>query len=171
MDREQLVKQAARDLSDKLIDVWERTPTRCYLTVEPENSLAANRYMVDQGGRLATASGVDRRDWIEVCYHYCFDELNIIITLKTRAYKPECELPSVGQFLPGAVWVEREIQDLFGTKFLGHPDPRRLILADDWPEGVYPLRKDYHHETHSNTGRAVSPDPGRARVLSALRRG
>jgi len=171
MDREQLVEQIKSDLAENLADVFERNPKRVYLTVEPENSLAVNRYMVDHGGRLATATGVDCRDWIEVCYHYCFDTLNIIVTVKTRAYKPECELESVAQFLPGATFVEREIQDLLGAKFLNHPDPRRLLLADDWPEGVYPLRKDYHHETHTNTGRAVSPDHGRARVLSALRRG
>ena len=171
MDRKQLVAEIKTHLADKLTDVWERNPKRVYLCVEPGNSIEVNRHMVDLGGRLATATGVDCRDWIEVCYHYCFDELNVVVTIRTRGYKPACELPSVGQFLPGAVFVEREIQDLLGAKFVGHPDPRRLILADDWPEGVYPLRKDYCRETNSNTGRAVSPDPGRARVLSALRRG
>ena len=171
MDREQLVEQIKADLADKLTEVFERNAKRLYVNVEPDQSLEVNRYMVAQGGRLATASGCDCRDWIDVCYHYCFDPLNIVVTVRARAYKPACELEAIGQFLPGAVFVEREIMDLLGVKFLHHPDPRRLILADDWPEGVYPLRKDYHHETHSNTGRALSPDPGRARVLSALRRG
>jgi len=171
MKRTQLVQQIKTDLADKLAGVLECNPKRVYLTVEPLHSLAVNRYLYEHGGRLATASGVDCRDWIEVCYHYCFDQLNVIVTVKARAYKPACELDSVASFLPGANFVEREIMDLLGVKFVGHPDPRRLILADDWPEGVYPLRKDYHHEAHVNTGRAVSPDPGRARVLSALRRG
>jgi Ni,Fe-hydrogenase III component G len=171
MTREEIVEQIKTELADTLADTFERNPKRFYVTVEPEHTLTANRYMVDLGGRLATATGVDCRDWIEVCYHYCFDTPNTVVTVKTRAYKPACEVESVAQFLPGALFVEREIQDLLGAKFLNHPDPRRLILADDWPEGVYPLRKDYHHETHTNTGRAVSPDSGRARVLSALRRG
>ena len=171
MDRRKLVEAVKTDLGDVLADVVERNPRRVYLTVEPEHTLAVNRYMVDQGGRLATASGVDCRDWIEVCYHYCFDSLNVVITAKVRAYKPECQVESVAQFLPAAAFIEREIHDLLGATFLNHPDPRRLILADDWPDGVYPLRKDYDSETHSNTGRAVSPGLGRARVLSALRRG
>ncbi|HUT37338.1 MAG TPA: NADH-quinone oxidoreductase subunit C [Planctomycetota bacterium] len=171
MNRDQLVKQIDNDLGSKVADVFRRNAKRVYLTVEPENSLAVNRYLFEHGGRLATATGVDCRDWIEVCYHYCFDPLNVVVTVKTRAYKPACELDSVATVFPGANFIEREIQDLLGAKFLNHPDPRRLILADDWPEGVYPLRKDYHHEAHVNTGRAVSPDHGRARVLSALRRG
>ena len=171
MKRNRLVQQIKTELADRLTDVVERNAKRVYLTVEPEHSLAANRYLFEHGGRLATATGVDCRDWIEVCYHYCFDALNVVVTVKTRAYKPACELDSVATLFPGANFVEREIQDLLGAKFVNHPDPRRLILADDWPEGVYPLRKDYHHEAHVNTGRAVSPDPGRARVLSALRRG
>ncbi|MFP4057045.1 MAG: NADH-quinone oxidoreductase subunit C [Candidatus Brocadiia bacterium] len=171
MDRNELIEKLKSDLGEKLAEVRERNPKRLYLRLEPQHTLAVNRTLVEEGGRLATATGVDCRDWIDVCYHYCFDPLNVVVTATVRAYKPECEVESVAQFLPAALWVEREINDLLGVTFLHHPDPRRLILADDWPEGVYPLRKDYHHETHSNTGRTVSPDPGRARVLSALRRG
>ncbi|MFW6163165.1 MAG: NADH-quinone oxidoreductase subunit C [Planctomycetota bacterium] len=172
MDREQLIESVKTDLADRLIDVFERNPARCYVTCEPDQSIPVNQWMIEHGGRLATATGVDCRDWVEMCYHYCFDALkNLVVTVKTRGYKPACEIPSLGAHLPGAMFIEREMQDLLGATFVGHPDPRRLILADDWPEGVYPLRKDYCHEANANTGRALSPDPGRARVLSTVRRG
>ena len=172
MDREQLVESVKSELGAMLFDVLEPNPKRFYVTVEPEHSVVVNQWMVDHGSRLATATGADCRDWIEMCYHHCFDTLkDLVVTVKTRGYKPACEIPSFGAHLPGAVFIEREVQDLLGAKFVGHPDPRRLILADDWPEGVYPLRKDYCHEANVNTGRALSPDHGRARVLSALRRG
>jgi NADH-quinone oxidoreductase subunit C len=51
------------------------------------------------------------------------------------------EIPSVAGIWPAANWHEREAFDLFGIVFTGHPDPRRILLADDW-EG-FPLRKDY----------------------------
>ncbi len=51
--------------------------------------------------------------------------------------------PSVTPSLPAAHWYEREVQDLLGLVPEGHPDPRRLVLHDDWPEGVHPLRKDF----------------------------
>lgn len=52
------------------------------------------------------------------------------------------EFPSVAARVPAATWSEREIRDMFGLQPSGLPDTRRLILPDDWPEGLYPLRKD-----------------------------
>lgn len=123
--------------------IVERNPRRIYVDVPPEHSVAANRVVFNAlGGRLATATGVDFRDRIDVLYHYCIDAKGVVVTLRTWAWKPEVELDSVASFLPGAQFIEREIQDLLGVKFRNHPDPRRLILADDWPEGVYPLRRE-----------------------------
>lgn len=60
------------------------------------------------------------------------------------ALKPEGELsyPSLTHLIPAAAWFEREIQDMFGLVPQGHPDPRRLVLHENFPEGVHPLRKD-----------------------------
>ncbi len=51
--------------------------------------------------------------------------------------------PSTTPRVPAASWYEREVRDLLGLEPENHPDPRRLVLPDDWPEGVYPLRKDF----------------------------
>ena len=50
--------------------------------------------------------------------------------------------PSATPLLPAAHWYEREVRDLLGLTPIGHPDPRRLVLHDDWPRGYHPLRKD-----------------------------
>lgn len=50
--------------------------------------------------------------------------------------------PSVTPLVPAAVWYEREARDMFGIIPQGLPDKRRLVLPDDFPEGIYPLRKD-----------------------------
>lgn len=53
------------------------------------------------------------------------------------------ELPTVGHLWRTADWHEREVYDLMGVRFLGHPDPRRILMADDWVG--HPLRKDFEY--------------------------
>src|SRR5512139_66895 len=52
------------------------------------------------------------------------------------------EFPAVSPRVPAAIWYEREVRDMFGIQPVGLPDERRLVLPDDWPEDLYPLRKD-----------------------------
>ena len=143
-EREEMLQRLEERLSRLCERFLHRNEKRVYVDVPPQNSLEANRVLFDEfGGRLATASGKDSRDRIEVLYHYCFDALNVVVTIRTWGLKPNPEVDSVAQLFPGANFIEREMYDLLGITFRNHPDPRRLILADDWPTGVYPLRRDY----------------------------
>lgn len=67
-------------------------------------------------------------------------KLGRLIRIKTRAAEDEV-IPSVSSIWKTADWLEREVYDLFGIEFSGHPDLRRILLPDDWHG--YPLRKDY----------------------------
>jgi NADH-quinone oxidoreductase subunit C len=62
------------------------------------------------------------------------------LRLKVRAAESE-GVPSVSAIWPAANWLEREVYDLFGVNFVGHPDRRRILMPDDW-QG-FPQRKDY----------------------------
>jgi NADH-quinone oxidoreductase subunit C len=72
-------------------------------------------------------------------------ETGLGLTLKTRIPREPAVCPSLSGLFKGALWMERECYDLFGIRFEGHPDLRRLLLPEDW-EG-YPLRKDYAVDT------------------------
>jgi NADH-quinone oxidoreductase subunit C len=69
----------------------------------------------------------------------------LVVTMRTRLGAGETRCPSLTPLYRGANWMERECFDMFGIVFEGHPDLRRILLADDW-EG-YPLRKDYAVDT------------------------
>jgi len=63
------------------------------------------------------------------------------LRMKVRLHGADAHVATVSDVWPAANWLEREVWDLFGVAFDGHPDPRRLLMPEDW-EG-YPLRKDY----------------------------
>jgi NADH-quinone oxidoreductase subunit C len=93
---------------------------------------------------LSDISAVDRyplEPRFEVNYHLLSIDRRERIRLKVRIAGSDGVLPSVTGIWPTANWHEREIFDLFGIRFDGHPDLRRILMPDDW-EG-YPLRKDY----------------------------
>jgi len=64
----------------------------------------------------------------------------VVVRAQIPPHQPE--FPSVTPKVPAAVWYEREIRDMFGLHPVGLPDERRLVLPDDWPDDLYPLRKD-----------------------------
>jgi len=92
-------------------------------------------------------SGITAVDWIpadprfEVVYLLHSLDHNVRLRLKCWVAESECEIDSVTSVWRSANWYEREVFDLFGIGFRGHPDLRRILMPIDW-EG-HPLRKDY----------------------------
>ena len=93
--------------------------------------------------RFSTASGIDTPLGIEILYHFSDDKSGKIITLRTLIKdKKEPKIQSITPIIKGAEWIEREIWELLGVNFIGHPNLKHLLLIDDWPEGKFPLRKE-----------------------------
>ena len=92
---------------------------------------------------LSNLSGVDypARGHIEVVYNLMSYPKRHELTLKVAADREAPRVPSVCGVWPAANWLEREVYDLLGVQFIGHPDLRRILLPDDWIGN--PLRKDY----------------------------
>ncbi|NQT18082.1 MAG: NADH-quinone oxidoreductase subunit C [Planctomycetes bacterium] len=130
-------------LGEKIRDIEEKNERRTYVKLFEADLPDAARLLLDGGGRLAIITGIDTRNGIELLYHFFLAEEHRFITVKVLARKPQPRMVSLAPWLPAANWAEREIQDLLGVTFDNHPDPRRLLLADSWPEGVHPLRRDF----------------------------
>lgn len=90
---------------------------------------------------LRNMTGVDQETHMEVAYYMLnlTDKQTYCVKVKTDRDNPE--IPSVASVWETANWNEREIYDLLGIRFSGHPDLRRIMLPDDWVG--HPLRKDY----------------------------
>lgn len=113
------------------------------LNVERAHLLAICRFLRDQLGfnLLSCISGVDMLDHLEVVYHLRALTSKRLLQFRVRVDRHNPEIESVVSIWLGANWLEREVYDMFGIRFLGHPDLRRILLDDDF-EG-YPLLKQF----------------------------
>lgn len=148
-----IIEQIKNEFKEK-VDIFEKSDKRVYISVAKENAKEVVRYLFkDMGARMSIASGVDTRPGIEILYHMAFDKYNMIVSVKVLVKKPELEMPSFTDFMPAAEWIEREIHELLGVNFIGHPRLEKLLLPDDWQDGIYPLRKKTFESERENTER------------------
>jgi NADH:ubiquinone oxidoreductase subunit C len=89
---------------------------------------------------VTTITAVDMIENFDIVYH--LRNTGFALNLKVAVPKDDPKIPTITGVLPGASLYEREVNDLMGVFPEGHPNPARLILDYDWPEGVHPLRKD-----------------------------
>ena len=94
---------------------------------------------------LSTITGMDLGTEIEVMYHLAYQG-SIELSLGLTVPKDNPSVPTVTDLIPGAVLYEREVHDLLGVNFEGHPDLSPLVLPEGWPQDVYPLRKEHSLE-------------------------
>lgn len=98
---------------------------------------------------LSCLTGIDndvQAGTLEVVYNLYSIPFHIHLMLKAVLPRENPVIHSVTSIWRTADWHEREAYDMFGIKFTGHPDLRRILLPADW-EG-FPLRKDYHHQEY-----------------------
>jgi NADH-quinone oxidoreductase subunit C len=114
----------------RLIELLESLKDRCRFT-----------FLAELGG--VDYLGYPGRTRTRYEVHYVLRDLGTaeFLVVKTGVDDPEPTLPSVVPLWPGADWMEREVFDMYGIRFTGHPDLRRILMPEEF--SAYPLRKDY----------------------------
>ena len=142
----------------KILEVTRQADDQITVLVDRNDlPLAVKTLYYDIGGFISTMIPNDERQ-INGCYalYYAISmegskmteadefaaEDKCFITVKTLVPGSDPTFPSVTPLVPACVWYEREAYDMFGLVAEGLPDKRRLVLSDDWPDGLHPLRKD-----------------------------
>ena len=131
----------------KIIDA-EIVNTKRLMIYIPKTSLleVAEYIFKDLSYRYIIVTAMDSKEGLEIIYHFSDDSSGWIVNLNVMLDRDKPEIESLTPVVYGAEWIEREIMDLLGIKFLNHPKPERFLFAEDWPEGKYPLRRDYVEE-------------------------
>jgi len=108
-----------------------------------------------RGGWLTVVVGNDERPLNgKYAVYYCLSMEDMdpcFCTVRIQVPTDTCEFYSVSPKVPAVVWGEREVQDMYGLKAVGITDNRNLVLPDDWPPNLYPLRKDSMDYRHRPT--------------------
>ena len=130
-----------------LLSVTQPHPDTLQFRVEKTGLRAVVEGLVhDLQARFLISVGTDARPItgdFTILHLFSLDREHLYVLLESPVSDKELSIPSITEIIPGANWAEREFRDAVGVHPEGHPDPRRLLLADDWPEGVFPLRRDF----------------------------
>lgn len=142
------VQAAARILDQWAVEVATPEPYRLDVRIDAPDLLAAVGGMVKANwGYLATITGLDlgvETGNLELLYHFCSGAA--VVTLRVLIPRDNAFIPSLCDIIPSVSFYERELIEMLGITVANAPNTDRLFLPDDWPEGVYPLRKDFNIE-------------------------
>jgi formate hydrogenlyase subunit 5 len=135
------------NLADAILECRVPRPRKAYILLKPERHRDAISLLLKhvENAELSTITGTDLGNEIELNYHMACGGT---VTLKNRVSREKPVIRTITDILPGANLYEREVFDLLGVVFVGHPNLKRLMLPDNWPKGEYPLRRDW--EPHAN---------------------
>jgi NADH:ubiquinone oxidoreductase subunit C len=165
MSAEKIIVHAETLLTPYAVGAFSRTPIGLEAVVQREDLPAAVKALVDaRWGYLSAITGLDHpwpraakpapkpaeapaepagptEDRLEALYQFVSGA--VIATLRVSVAYHDATLPTICPVIPSATLYERELQEMFGIVVQGTPETRRLLLPDDWPENVYPLRKAF----------------------------
>jgi Ni,Fe-hydrogenase III component G len=162
----------AKELSSRLVERWGTKLLKTEIPVadlvmvqiDRRDAVAVNRYVFHElQARFVIAVGTDYRDanghyLVDYVYSLADDHLFLAVRQAIPPLDLWINAVTGDAEMPAANWAEREIQDMLGIPLRNHPDPRRLVLADDWPDGLYPYRRDMPLQTYPAQVQAA-PEP------------
>ncbi|MDJ0522683.1 MAG: NADH-quinone oxidoreductase subunit C [Planctomycetota bacterium] len=146
MDANVLAKEMIEHFGEDVACV-ARSFKRLYVTFDPDELYPVWDWLQEKlpGLRFGTSTAMDLRQGIGVFHHLPVNGTPLVITLKVIAAKPDPRVPALTVKVPAAGWIEREMTDLVGVIFEGHPEPHRLVKAEAFPD-TFPLRRDFDPE-------------------------
>ncbi len=141
----QTIDQLTEKFTDSIIEVYQSSGDT-FVRIEADSILEISQFLEKELGYiyLSDLFGTDRytsEERFEVIYNLISFKNGIRLFVKIRCEEENPEVNSVTKIWPSASWHEREVYDMFGIRFKGHPDFRRIFLPEDFQ--YYPLRKEF----------------------------
>lgn len=148
MDTETIIQSAINLLKHWALEITQPEEGRVDVAIPAEKIAYVVAVVIEKGvWHLSAITGLDipqtqQKDGeIEILYHFC--QKAVVLTLRIKIPYGSPIAPSICKVIPAAVLYEKEVIEMFGVILEGTPMRDRLLLPDDWPDWVYPLRKSF----------------------------
>lgn len=149
MSEHDIAERLRRMSRQHILEVVVSRAKQFFMLVEKEGFKEIMKSLKNEGfAHLSAITAVKSESEIELLYHLV-KEGGIMLTVRTRVYSDKATIPTMTDIIPGASLYEREIHDLFGVTFEGHPNLAPLIVPDYQPERIFPQRNKQVSETGS----------------------
>ena len=141
---EAIIKDLKGRFGADILDVSIKSDKRASVQIPGKSLTEISKYFhEDLHFRFIISSALESKRGFEIYYHFSDDQTGCVMNLHVILPKEKPEIESLTGIFESANWIEREMHELLGIKFLNHPNLEKLISEGNWAEGVYPLRKDY----------------------------
>ena len=115
---------------------------RIIVHIRKESLLEIANYFLDElSYRFIIATGMVSDNGYEVIYHFSDDKYGYVVNLLAELEETRAEIESLANLIDAANWIEREIHELFGIKFINHPNLTKLISDGNWKENEFPYAR------------------------------
>jgi NADH:ubiquinone oxidoreductase subunit C len=139
-----VIQDIQETFAREILDTKIRNQRRITLTIDPGALLALSEDLFKQRGyRFIIASALHTKRGFEIYYHFSLDRAGLILNLHVILDHEKPEIESLSNMFEATNWIEREMHELFGIKFLNHPNPDQLLSEGNWAVGEYPYRKSF----------------------------
>jgi len=142
MDNQELIELLKFKFKNDIQNVYIRYKNRVMMQVKREVLKKAATYLYkEQGLRFIIATAMDNGDKFEIIYHFSKDDTGLMLNLQVFLSKEKPEIESLVPLFVAADWIEREMHELFGIRFLNHPNLVPLISDGNWEDKAFPYAK------------------------------
>ncbi len=147
--KDELLNLLKDELKGNFLAASSLEENRLFIDIKKEALVETANQLMKEGARYQMGVGYEARKngrGLAMVHTFAFDADSLLVAIRALTTEDEPEFDSLTPFIPGAGWSEREYIDLLGLHFKNHPNPKRLVLSDDWPEGIYPLRQEVPYD-------------------------
>ena len=137
------IESINKDYKQDIIETEIKSAVRATVTIKKSAILKAADYLFNKLKlRFIIASALHTKKGFEIYYHFSNDKTGLVINLHVVLEKEKPEIESLTSIFEAANWIEREMHEILGINFKGHPNLEKLISEGNWAKGVYPYRHE-----------------------------